>query len=114
MCISEERDDWTRLCIFHPATATTPLGYQADLASGSVQPATFPLRTIDKANAWHHAGESRNKRILAGTHWVPSKTMHEFLGGFRMRSISLGVQPREKSLSQRARKPVPKLLEAQD
>ena len=43
-------------------------GCQVDLASGSVQAATLPLRTSNKENACHRAGGSRNKRVLADTH----------------------------------------------
>ena len=66
--VSEERDDSSRLCILHPVTAPALLGCQVDLASGSVQAATLPLRTINKENACHHADGSRNKRVLADTH----------------------------------------------
>lgn len=64
------------------------LGHQA-----SLEPATSPPRTIKKENTWP-AGDSSNERVLAGTHWVTSRTLHEFPSGFKSR------KPRgEKNLS---------------
>lgn len=72
----------------HPPTATVLLGHQA-----SLEPATSPPRTIKKENTWP-AGESSNERVLAGTHWVTSRTLNEFPSGFKSR------KPRgEKNLS---------------
>lgn len=47
---------------------------------------------------------------MADTHWVTSKVVNEFLGGFRNRNTSLGAQPGEKSLPQGARNPMPECL----